>query len=267
MVYDLYADVIFLNNFTMDFLLLTILRKIMKLKKRKGGIFLASFMGAGYALAITIFPLPGALIQIVTTYVLMSTALVRVAFSIESRRERVKVIMGLYLSAAVMAGFFQYADQLIDGIGWNRLPMLIYVLTAVGCFFLICFLWETVKITEQEQAHLYAVEVFYQGRSKQMTAWLDTGNRLTEPCSNRPVSVVSADSCRELFQTVAGVLYIPYQSVGKKDGVLPTVRVDRMEIEMKGRKVTVEQPFLAISKEALSPNNDYQMLLNEKIWS
>ena len=56
--YNVYADVVLANNFTIDFLLLTVVKKVMKLETRKGGIFLASMAGAFYALAVTIFPFP-----------------------------------------------------------------------------------------------------------------------------------------------------------------------------------------------------------------
>lgn len=276
MIVDLYADVIFFNNFTMDLLLLVILRRIMKLEKRRGGILLASVLGAGYALAVTIFPIPGVFLQAVVTYTFASAAMIWTAFPVKSWRELLKAVSGLYLTTVIMAGLMNlfkmeggiswYVSHMIFRSGWNDIPFFVYIPLAAGCFFLACFLWETVKTAESENGHLYSVEVFYEGRSKCMTAFLDTGNRLTEPYSHRPVSIVSADSCTELFQTLTSVIYIPYRSVGREEGVLPAVKADRMEIEKEGRTVTVEQPVIAISRERLSPDDVYQMLLNEKIW-
>lgn len=273
---DLYADVVFFNNFTMDFLLLVILRRIMKLEKRRGGILLSSMAGGGYALAVTIYPFPRALLQTVVTYVLVSSIMVWVAFPVKSRRELLKVVLGLYLTTVIMAGIFNlfpvhgiswYAEQLIFRSGFKEIPFYVYIPAAAGCFLLTLFLWEAVKTAEHDNGHLFSVVVFYQGRSQSMIAFLDTGNRLTEPYSHNPVSIISADCCTELFHTVTNLLYIPYHSVGKKEGILPAVKADRMEIEKQGRIVIVEQPVIAISKVALSPDNSYQMLLNEKIWS
>lgn len=276
MIVDLYADVIFFNNFAMDFLLLVILRRIMKLEKRRGGILLASILGAGYALAVTIFPIPGVFLQAVVTYAFAGAAMIWAAFPVKSRRELLKAVSGLYLTTVIMAGLLNlfrmqggiswYVEQMIFRSGWKNIPFFLYLPLAGGCFFLACFLWETVKTSESENGHLYSVVVFYEGRSKSMTAFLDTGNRLTEPYSHRPVSIVSADSCAELFQTLSSVIYVPYRSVGREEGMLPAVKADRMEIEKEGRTVTVDQPVIAISKERLSPENVYQMLLNEKIW-
>ena len=262
MTYDLYADVIFFNNFAMDFLLLSILKKLMRLKKRKGGILLASLFGAAYALAVTIFPFPFELLQTVVTYVFVSCAMVFTAFPAGNVKGFLKTAAGFYLTAFIMAGLlnlFQRAEG-------KPIPFIVFIPAAGACFFMVSFLWETVKTAENENGHLCSVVIFYEGRSEKMTAFLDTGNRLTEPFSKKPVSVVSADSCRELFKTVSSVLYVPYSSVGRKEGVLPAVKADRMEIEKEGRKVTVEGPLIAVSKEKLSSDGIYQMLLNEKIW-
>lgn len=260
--YNLYADVIFFNNFTMDFILLSILRKIMRLEKRRGGILMASVFGAAYALAVTVYPFSGALLQAVFTYGFAGAAMTWMAFPKGDIKTLLKTVAGLYLTAFMMAGFL----NLLQRAGGKSIPFQVFFPAAGGCFFLICFLWETVKAAGTENGHLYSVVIFYKGRSEKLTAFMDTGNRLKEPFSHKPVSVVSADSCKELFQTVTSVMYIPYRSVGKREGVLPAVKADRMEIEQQGRTVTVESPFIAISRETLSPDGAYQMLLNEKIW-
>lgn len=274
--YDLYADVVFLNNFTMDFLLLTILKRIMRLEKRKGGILAASVIGATYALAVTVYPFRYFWLQAVVTYCFISTVLAAVAFSIRRGKDILRAVAGLYISAVLMAGLLElfhfsggfswYLEHFIFREGWREIPFFVYFIAAGGGFFLVLYLWETVKEAEHTNGHLYAAVIFYQGRTKEVTAFLDTGNRLTDPFSHKPVSVIAADSCRDLFYTVSSISYIPYSSVGKKEGVLPAVKADRMELEKEGKKLVVDSPVIAISKEPLSKDGAYQMLLNEKLW-
>lgn len=273
--YNLYADVILFNNFTMNFLLLTFLKKLMRLEKRKGGIFFASLGGALYALGVTIFPFRNQWFQGAVTYGVISMGMTATAFPIKNKREFINTIAGLYLTTAIIAGLLNlfhvsggiswYIEQIIMRGGWKKIPFFIYIMAVGGCCFLTLFLWETVKGEGTRKGHLYDVTLFYKGKTKKLTAFLDTGNRLTEPFSKRPVSVVTAESCQELFQTVSSVLYVPYCSVGKKQGLLPAIKADRMEIEKEGSKTVIEKPVIAISKEPLSPDNTYQMLLNEKM--
>ena len=107
MTYNLYADVILANNFTMDFLLLSVVRKVMKLEKRKGGIFLASLAGAVYALAVMLVPFPIFFLQFFATYAVMSALMVLIAFRVRKPREILRAVAGLYLAAVMAAGFLQ----------------------------------------------------------------------------------------------------------------------------------------------------------------
>lgn len=274
--YDLYADVIFFNNLVMDFLLLTIVERIMRLKKRRWGKAAASILGALYALAVTVFPLNSHILQAAATYLLVSALMVWTAFPVKTARDLARTASGLYMAAAVTAGLFGlfhisggpswYLEQLLFHRQFLKLPFFIYVILAAGSFFMACYLWEAVKKEEKKNEHYVPVILFYQGRTKELTAFIDTGNRLEDPYSHKPVSVISADCCRELFETVSAVTYIPFRSVGKENGLLPAVKADRMELIKDGETRIIDRPILAISKDALSPDGAYQMLLHENMW-
>lgn len=262
MTYNLYADVILANNFTMDFLLLSVVRKVMKLEKRKGGIFLASLAGAVYALAVMLVPFPIFFLQFFATYAVMSALMVLIAFRVRKPREILRAVAGLYLAAVMAAGFL----QLFEGLGGDRTSLLFYGAAAAGSIWLTMVLWKAAAGGAVQSGHLYQVTLYYRGKSGTFTGFLDTGNRLTEPVSGKPVSILSADSAKELFSRVDGVLYVPFRTVGREGGVIPAVRADRMEIREDGRNTVIENPYIALSKEPLSQAGAYQILLNEKLW-
>ena len=62
---------------------------------------------------------------------------------------------------------------------------------------------------------------------------------------------------------VRGVVYVPYQSVGTANGILPAVFIDRMEVEQEGKSYCIARPLLAISKQPLSPSGEYQILIQK----
>lgn len=261
MAYDLYADVILVNNFTMDFLLLTVVRKVMKLEKRKGGILLASLLGAVYALVVMIFPFSIFFLQFFVTYAVMSVLMVLISFRIRKPAEILRAVAGLYLAAVMTAGLM----QMFGGLGSHSL-LWFYMIAAAGSIWMTTFLWRIVSKGAADNGHMYPVTIFYRERSETFTGFLDTGNRLTEPVSGRPVCILSAENAKELFHTVEGVIYIPFRTVGKEGGVIAAVKADRMEIQEENRKTVIENPYIALSKEPLSRDGTYQMLLNEKIW-
>ena len=57
----------------------------------------------------------------------------------------------------------------------------------------------------------------------------DSGNRLVEPVTGKPVSIIAAADAKEFLGEKAGVLMIPYRAVGTENGMLPGVLFDRME--------------------------------------
>lgn len=108
--------------------------------------------------------------------------------------------------------------------------------------------------------------IFFQGRSLQVQAFLDTGNRLTDPVSGRPVSVIWAGALEGFFDGAPGVTLIPYRSVGKESGLLPAVKADCICIELEGKCRELKNPLIAVSQAPLSSDGSYEMLLHEAFW-
>ena len=247
MTYTVYADLLLASNFIMDVLLLWLIRRMMRLEARKWGLAPAALLGALYALAAAVFPLPAPL-EAFFTYAGVSVLMVLAAFRIRGRGGLFKAVAGLYMASCLMAGVMEL-------LAFSGLLFKPWMFAAVpGSLFFVVFLWDQTLAGVAKNGHLYQVEVTYRGQMGRFVGFLDTGNRLT------------AESAGGLFSALDGVLYIPFRSVGKEGGVLPAVRAERMEVEKEGVRLVVEAPYIAFSKEALSRDNTYQMLLNEGIW-
>lgn len=234
---------------------------MMKLEARRYGLVTASLAGAVYALAVMIVPLPVFFLQTLLTCVGMSTLMVVLAFRLRSRAELFRSVTGLYLAAVTAAGVM----ELLRPFGWFSVFWL-YGVAAVGSVWLTSSLWSSVSSYTVRSRHLYQVELQFGEKKQTVTAFLDTGNHLTEPVSGKPVSILWGGAAEELLAESEGVFCIPFHSVGRENGILPAVRADRMEIQMDGWRQIVERPYIAISEHPLSQNGSYQMLLNEKMW-
>ena len=114
----------------------------------------------------------------------------------------------------------------------------------------------------------YQVRLFLNGRSKEFTAMEDSGNRLVEPVTGKPVSIIAAADAKEFGSEPAGVLMIPYRAVGTKSGMLPGILFDRMEImDGENRSVRIDRPVVAVSKEPLFFRKDFTMILPESLFT
>ena len=102
------------------------------------------------------------------------------------------------------------------------------------------------------------IEVTHRGETARFPAWIDTGNRLTEPLSGQPVLIASAP----LVQTVlpeGGYRQVAYGSVGGS-GTLSCFRPDRLYILSAGRRRPAPDTWIAVfpgrlpgSAQALAP--------------
>lgn len=274
MTYNLYVDVLFLVNFMMDAILLALLRMIMKSHATTLRIVLAAAFGAGWAVVITAFPiLPGWLERLIT-YVAVSALMVRISLNTKGIRELIRGVCGLYLTAVTAGGALYalyyhtragyYVELLIWGQMAGAIPLSIWILLIAGTYFGTKYLWLILLETRKRKRNIFQVTLYYRGKTETVTALLDTGNHLYEPVTGKPVHVITYDACKYLCESVSAVVYIPYHSLGTKEGMIPGVFLDAMEIKRDGQTVRIEKPLVAVSKEPLSPGGEYQMLLHEE---
>lgn len=271
---NLYIDVLFLVNFTMDFLVLSIVRRGMKYRLIRWRMILGAMMGAAWAVFAAAFPFLPLWLEMVITYLVVSTLMVMTAFDVKRPKEIGKAVGALYLAAVVVAGIMDalyqhtkagyYIEQILKGNGQEAMPFYRLIFLAAGAYFGIRYILWRIPGMLKGKSNFYEVTMHYRGKEKKVTALLDTGNRLYEPVSRRPVHVVTYEAVRELCESVTAVVYIPFGSVGKSDGMMPGIFLDEMEVRQGDDVKVIEKPLVAVCKKALSKNGEYQMLLHEE---
>lgn len=275
MTYNLYIDVVFFINFVMDYLLLCILRIILKEKTTWLRMAAGSGAGALWACIVTVWPVLPRALEGLVTYTVISILMIKLSFQIKGVREVIKAVLGLYLSAVTLGGgiyaLYQhtragyYVEQLIRGGGMDSAPAAILLLCAAGVYTGLNGIWLVISEVRQRQSHIYSVTLSYQGRTETVSALLDTGNHLYEPVTHKPVHIVTAEVLEGLCEQVTAIIYIPYHAIGTEEGILPGVFLDSMMVGQGEKKITITKPLVAISKQPLSPSGEYQMLLNEDL--
>lgn len=272
--YTLYLDVVFLQNFLMNAFVLALTGRMMRQTCRAGRIASGAAAGALWACGGIFLPLSFPM-KAALTCGPVSILMVFLAFRERNLVRLLKGTAALYLTAVLMAGGLEFIRNLSSRVynyenpvtsRQQKLPFYVLFFAAAAVFFLICFLLEAVREEQRRRSHLADATVFFQGRSIQVRAFLDTGNRLADPVSGRPVSVIWAGALKNCFEGAPGVILIPYRSVGKESGLLPAVKADRICIEMDGKQGELKNPLIAVSKAPLSSDGSYEMLLHEAFW-
>ena len=184
---------------------------------------------------------------------------------------------GLLLSAAaafergrrIRGIFFLFFITLCFGGTAQAVLSLLPVPAAAGglaAFFLLRFLWKRIKICRQLKDQEVSVSLFWENKSMTFRALVDTGNRLREPLTRQPVSILDAESARKFlgddWDRKKGFFLIPYHSIGREHGWMRAVILDKMCIRTSSGKSEIERPLFAVSNERISLKDSYQVILN-----
>ena len=131
--------------------------------------------------------------------------------------------------------------------------------------------------------------LFFRGKAKELTGFLDTGNQLCEPLTGKKAHIVWYEDIKELlpedYQQVAeeyfetGILnstkvselqmyeftFLSYHSIGKENGQLLGIRMDSAQfINQAGRK-TEEKVVIALTKQRLFVKGQNRMIVNGRM--
>ena len=259
MQYELYIDVFFLVNFVMDYLVLQIVRKILKCTATHGNILLGALAGAGASCVIICIPV-SAFIRFICLHTLVNTSMVMIGLKIREIRMLGKALMLVYLTSFFLGGVMTWLGQYAGG--HVRIGSLFFTIT-VCSYFLVSkgmdFFEKFWRIRE------YRCEVsLYLGESSYRTcAVIDSGNGLYDALTGKPVHIIGQKAIKKLTEQekIQKIRYIPYRTIQKGNGVLPIITIDKMYIHGKEEKL-VEKPLLGISEQHLFDNGTCEMILH-----
>lgn len=261
MYYELYIDVLFLENLLLDYLLLSLLRKLLKCPGGWIRRLLAAALGSMGICLLYAFSLEQSLIGHVLVYVVFSTVMVKVGLCIKGRRRLGKALVLLYVCSGLLGGVFQWvhAHLAFPIYPFVGMSLVSFGLLSIGMKWLL-------RLFGKEQ-NFYEVRVQFQGRTIPVKALRDTGNRLRDPIFGRPVSIITEDVKQMLCQEKEILFYpVPFHSVGRARGMMQAFFADRLCIKMpEGEEKILERPLLGITKEPLSSQKEYHMILHPEL--
>lgn len=258
MYYELYIDVFFLINFMMDFFILTIAKTILKCPATCGSICLGAVTGSLLTCVAAVLPVSVDCTKLIIFHGLISVLMTKIGLRIRFHKGFLKAYIVVYSSAFLMGGVFSYLKQYMrEGSIFCVFALVSYVL-AQGIWSFVVYIKRMEKI--------YCDVLLINGqRHWKVKAIIDTGNRLMDNATGRPVSLISRETAKMLWEESPeeGFRYIPYCTFEGKKGVLPLLTLEKMCLYLE-EEVWVQKAAIAVCEEKIG-TGEYEMILSPHI--
>ena len=258
MYYELYLDVFFLENFLMDYILLLLVKKMLLCTATHRNICFGAFMGSFLTCLIVVLPIPYVFIKFMLFHMFVNTCMIRAGLKIKTRTHFARALVLFYVGSFLLGGVLQAVRNYL------RVGSLFFVI-AVAVYCGVEKLWDILVTMQQITLYQCEVDLYFHESCMTVKGLIDTGNLLCDPISGEPVHVLNRKEAGQFFEKepVTKIRYIPYHSVGKNEGTLLAIPIDRMRVR-GNEEYWVKTPLIGISEEAVSFEGDYKMILNPK---
>lgn len=263
----IYADILVLVNFVVDYFLISIAGHFLHKKPRLWRLLLSSALGGLFSLYI-LLPQGNIFFQIFVQ-VLMSMALCAVAIGfggIKAFLRSTAVLFGVnfaYSGAmiAVWLIFKPYGMVINNSVVYFNISPLFLILFSVVGYFAVVLLRKIFKKPFAENIYC-AVTLFCKNKSIALSGIADTGNSITDVFGTSEIFITEMGVVDELMSVEklnpARYRKIPCSTImGGK--LLDGYRIDSAEITFNNKKYKFKNPILAVSG---TPLDDCEIIVN-----
>jgi len=305
MVADVYADILFIVNFIMNYIVFCIALKIMRIKMRWLRTAAASAISAIiYTVAIFIVPY-NVVTNIISAMIILLFGVSVIYWPFNKNILQFSYfILTVWASAFLLAGAAFGLHYLISspysliafGIASEHnttFSIILLIISSVGVYILLKIILSRFQKAHIYKQKLYDYSIWLNNTKTEIRGLVDTGNCLSEPISQTPVVVAEAAGLKNILPfninllftnkqenemkvivdefTKSGmsskIRFIPYKSANGIASIFIGFRPDKIEIDTNDGKLTVDNVIIGICNFKLSPNGDYNSLLNPALFN
>lgn len=259
MHFKIYPDVIFIVNLLMDYILLSVWARLVSVTTTYFRIVLAAALGAAWSLMIACMPGIPNILENFGTYFGVGLLMIYIVGRFKTIKQYVNGLISLYVINVFMAG-------LINLVCRNSISTLRILCCCIIGYQLAVPLTRLVKKYVIRQNVLYRITLTEGERSICINALYDTGCSLSDPYTGEPVNVVERQLIDEIIPTDKIFSLIPFKSLGRDNGMMKLIKIDKLFVEYNNKILEIDNPRLAIYEGSLSADKEYGAILNSRIF-
>lgn len=266
----------------MNFYIFAIIKKLMGCTATYLRIFLISVISSVLTIIIIVLPLKSIIIKYIIIHLGINVISAKTALKLKGKLNLIKAVVLLYSMTFLFGGVLSWMTY---GSKVNAEQLL---LAGFAIFVLIRGAIIIYTFYKRSLSKICEVTISLNCRQLKLKGLVDTGNSLVEPISKKPVNIVPLDVIKELlspkqinyiktfleygmesididYDDLSGICYVPYCSVGKKNGLLPAIRVDKMKIVQSEKVNEINKPIIGICQNDFVSDKRYHIILNPNL--
>lgn len=274
----------------MNYIILFATAVINKVEIKLIRILLSSILGSIYAVVSytnILSNFTGVIIKI-----LLSIAMIYIAFKPEGVKRFIKQLLIFYLATFTFGGvafallyFVKPGEILIEnGIYIGTYPIKIALLGGIVGFVIITIAFNLIKGKLSKNDMFCNIHVYINSKRKDMISMIDTGNLLKEPITGMPVVIVEKeelidiipmeilnnidkiingdiDDIKNIEQYISKFRVIPFNSLGKQNGLLLGIKADKIIVDYNENKIEHNNIIIGVYEKKLCKNDSYKALI------
>lgn len=221
----IYLDLILILNFFIDFILLLSVSILLRRNASIYRIILGSFIG-GVSIIFLFFDINNTMLFIYK--VIISVFMTLISFGFKTIKYTFKNILYLYMSSIILGGFLYFLNiefsykQIGLVFIQNEFSINILFLIIFGPIIIYIYVKQGLSL-KNNYSNYYKINMYIKNRKLTFNGFLDTGNNLVTPITNKPVILIDEDINLDYF------FYIPYKCV-KGSGLIKCYKIDKIEV-------------------------------------
>lgn len=253
-IYEVYIDILAVNNFIVDLAALLAVNLFRKKNVRAHRILICAVLGTmGNCLAFVYLRHPAA--YLIAVHFFLNPAVLFLCFREKSKEDFFSDLCVGYFAFLIIGGIVEWLYA--GGGGLVSYEM------AVGTALLLLFavlLW----LRRQLKNHIryLEAELCQQGKRMLLKALSDSGNLLLDPYTGKQVSMIDRHVYERAYGTPQAVRLIPYESLGCQHGLLEAVTIEELNYAYGNSVRSMKKAVLGLADHALFENKPYQMIIN-----
>lgn len=239
-----YIDIIFILNFSFDFILLFLVSYILKRKTCLIRILLGSLFGS-----LTIFLLFFKLssISLFLIKILISIFMILITFGYKEINYFKKNFLYLYIVSIILGGMLYFLEMTFSyknsGLTFFKSNLSINFITLILIGIVLTYLYlKEMKNYKNEYSLIHKLEVKIDKKTYTYNAYLDTGNKLKDPYKKRPIILIYDNKIKFDYENS---ILVPYKTL-ENEGVVKCKKVDLIKIDDKKINMNI---LIGLSKE------------------